>query len=141
MTMTIKGLLGKDVLTYHEASTLLKQVAELLNRVPQAALRNVGQAKQDVDAVLDVARELGGKLVEIQKEIDAAEEKVYRMYEATYGRIIKKRHEIEKRFQGPMPEIRLPYNVKEFLDVAERMGQLSPEAWARFVEFAQALRE
>ena len=137
----LRGLLGEHKLTVHDVGTMLRYIAELMDKVPRSVIQNVEYGLEDADRVVDKMKELGRRLMTLAEEVDVAEQKLLEKYEETYANIIKKRGEIERRLKElpPLPQISFPYNIKEFIDIVERVERMTPEQFDRLKDLCHAM--
>ena len=142
METRIKNILGKEDVSYHEAGELLRAAAAALQSVPNAAVRSVQVAYEDALSVIKATKSILATQDEIMEKIDAAEGKICDRYDQIYKDVSKKRYDIQDKLKtlDPLPDIHIPFNMKELVDICDRLKELPPVAFERFIELAKALK-
>ncbi len=129
-------------LSGYELQSAFRLLMESIEKIPailDAELQSVANDGM-CDATARVAR-----VIETVKQFEVTLknkcDEVGQLYDTMWNSIRAKNEELRKRIESvpPVPEIKVPYNIKELISIAEKCQGLSDTAWQRVVELAKAL--
>jgi len=139
---TIVDILGKKELSVYDVGTLLGYAGELAKKLPDSILLATETAQLDAQSLVGAAEEAIAWQKKFLAKLEVAEEELYKRYDDLYKQTIKKRREIADKLNDlePIPDLKIPYNIKDLCDIADRFGNISDEAWDRVCQLAKALK-
>ncbi len=109
--------------------------------LPLSTLKNVEyQEEAAYDRIDTLIKNINARLISLQESINTSEEAYFKAVEDHYNETWKAVSAINEKLRK-LPEIecsqRIPYNIKELLDTATRIGDLSDKQWERMLEIAK----
>lgn len=137
------GILGKDELTMYDLSQLIEYMSKMFGSAEGPKFGEISKViKEDIDDATRAVSGLTRQLTEIYNTIqvsiqsayeatDQKGEETYQKYKQVVGKINKDIADLEKI---KFPDINLPYNWKEVLEMTERLSQYPQEKREVFYE-------
>lgn len=139
--MAIVPEFGDNITTY-QLGTLLERTGKALQHLPMSAIKNAEEYA--VEAIQGLESRLKATLQYLQtfeQRVNEIEEEAYQRSEEAYKTVSRKRDELVKRLEK-LPEIDLPknlnlYELKSFLEVADKLCAMNEFAWKRMVRIME----
>lgn len=127
-------------MSQYELGKALEELAKFLNELPLCVIRNVEFQEDEAYTRIDnLIKNINARLLKLQESINLSEQSIYDAGEEHYRKTRDAVTSLNKRL-AELPEIkdapRIPYNVKELVDTAERLSHLTPEQWQRVLDLA-----
>lgn len=132
---------GENITTY-QLGALIEKTGKALQQMPMAAIKNA--ETYAVEAIQGLEARLKATLQYLQtfeEKVTELEQQAYDRTEAAYKSIADKRNQLLKRLEQ-LPEIKLPknmnlYELKSFLEIADKLCSMNPTAWERMVRIME----
>jgi hypothetical protein len=139
--MTLKKLDEEKPISTYDLANILEKMAVFMKELPLSPIRSVEYAEQEAWGRIDsMITGVNNRLVELEKSVnesnqsvDTAIEEYYRTNRDKIEALNNRLAELPKLIEG----VRVPFNVKELVETAERMSNLSPEQWQRVVDLTK----
>ena len=141
----LKGIFDRTdgEMSYYDAGLLLQYVGKMFQGYEKAAYQSINYAKEDAESLVTFAKQLINKMEAYQIELDAAVEKFNQDAENAYIAADKKRRELVNKFGSlsrlSVDEVRIPYGLKELLDVCEKLSRFDDKTVEIAVKLATAM--
>lgn len=138
----IVDMMKKNELSVCDVGSLLEYAGKLAQAMPESVLRSVETAQEDAQALVGAAERMIAWQEQFQSKLEVAEEELLKRFDELYKLTIKKRGEFMQKLSEiePMPEVRIPYNLKELCEIAERFSHLSDDTWQRVIDLSKTLK-
>lgn len=121
----------------------LEQLTDLVEKLPGILPDEIKQNSEAAFNDLKFQIEKSKKYLEaFHKDLDTFSLKACELYDNAYKVIKEKKEDTDDRMEdlANLKEIKcnIPYNFKEFIDIAERLGKLTDEQFGRVIDLAKA---
>jgi predicted transcriptional regulator len=131
----------REPMDYYGLAMVLESAAKLVNEIPNKILRQVEpEVSEAVCELESAAKKVIGYTTQLDKVIEEEEKKLFQQLDDHYNNVKKMANNINEKF-SKLPKIdenvRIPYNVKELVQVAESIERLSPEAFERLAKLCE----
>jgi hypothetical protein len=143
------NVLNKKELNFLDFQTLVKYISDAMSRCNDKGfhwLNSISsQMNDDVQTAVNSVRGLSKKLYDLQKQIDDEQTASFQLAEKVWNESYKKHKEMYERSARLVkdlqpivfPEVKIPYNWKEMLDMVQRLSDMTPEQRAVFYEMVE----
>ncbi len=130
-----------EPVSYWDMSKLLKDMATLVEKLPNAILTQIKDAEDaELCDLKGKAENVLNELKGVEAAINAKVEEIVRQADDSYQRIKASKQSLQHRLDElPGFEVKIPFGCKELIDLAERCSHLSDTQWERVIDLAKAL--
>ena len=124
---------------YH-AGALIKIIGEMFMDMPCSILQSFEEIKKEAEGLLGLMLKVAQEMEKKHTESMNIIEKMWEQQEECYNKFLKDRRSIQAKI-NELPPLEIPsvYGLEKLLDLAERVGHLTPEQWDRFIKLAEVL--
>ena len=139
----VVGLLEKERLTVYEACEVLEAVAKMVREIPGSIIQlNTECLEHEVNSALERAEALIRRFADFHGKLATLDDELYQKAEAVWKTAGLAKDQLRQRLEqlGDVPDVGVPYNVTQMIEIAERCSGLDDEQWGRVVDLAKALR-
>lgn len=141
MVAKLKPIEEEQKMTSWELANNLEKIAAFIKELPMPVIKSVeyseGEAWGRIDSMI---KGVNNRLVELQVNINESEESVDTVLNEHYTKTRDKINDLNKRL-SELPKLiedtRVPYNIKELVETAERMSNLSDDQWKRVIQLVE----
>lgn len=140
----IVSILDKDKISMYEVSQLVEFLAKAFNTAegPGRFTELSEQLNNDVRCAVDSVKHLSKKLLELYNDIANAQEAAYADTEERFSKLYGKYESVVKKVKQDIanlgtiefPNVNMPYNWKEVLEMSERLSSMTKEQREVFYE-------
>jgi NifB/MoaA-like Fe-S oxidoreductase len=140
MVAEIKPIPEEKKLSSYELAQNLEAIAKFMKDLPLSFIRNVEYEEVEAfDRIERAVVNINNRLVTLQETISVSEETYLKAIEDHYRTTrdaVNNLNERLKQLPEIAPNARLPYNLKEMIDTAVRLSELTDDQWNRVVQLA-----
>jgi hypothetical protein len=140
----ITSILDKEKITMYEVGQLVEFLGKAFGTAegPGRFTEVSKQLEEDIDNALRSAQGLGKKLLEVYNQTQNSLSAAYEGTEKKADDVYQQYKKVVEKYQNNIghlqtiqfPEVRLPYNWKEVLEMTEKLSQMSQEQRDVFYE-------
>ncbi len=139
--MSVVPEFGDNITTY-QLGTLLERTGKALQQLPMSAIKNAEEYA--VTAIQGLESRLKATLQYLQtfeQRVNEIEEEAYQRSEEAYNKVRDQRDGLVKKLKD-LPKINIPdnmnlYELKSFLEVADKLCSMNDRAWERMVRIME----
>jgi uncharacterized protein YukE len=143
------NLLQKEQLSFYDIKELVGFVAEAFTKCEEKGFHWLNgisaQVNDDIQEAVRSVSGLSAKLIELEdtitKQQAAAYEDVWKIWNDNYAKLkqqlAKAEQEVKVLPAIQFPEVKVPYNWKELLEMTDRLSQRTPEQRQVFYELVE----
>jgi len=131
-----------DNITTFQLGSLIERTGKALQQLPMASIKNAEEYA--VEAIQGLEGRLKATLQYLQTfeaKVNEIEREAYEVTEAAYSKMYEHRKRLEKKL-SELPKVEFPknlnlYELKNFLDVADKLCAMSDRSWERLVKIME----
>jgi hypothetical protein len=144
----VKKILEKEVLSFWDFKVMLEYIMFAIQEgktedgtgIQLICTPVSKEVNEYIEMIINQTASISANLITFQEKITAQLQEAYNAYEKKWNELYAKKRKLDEQISTcDFPNIKLPYNWKEYLEIADRLAEMSPEKAEAFAKFCKLI--